>query len=163
MKAKAFRSRRAAFVSAIMLSSCAMPAFAQDTPAEEADEDAEIVVTGYRASLESSANAKREFDRLHRLDLRRGHRQVPRHQHRRIAQPHSRRHDHPRDHRRRPQRRDPRPRHQLHPRAAQRRADRDRLDRPHRRQNTNREVDLDLFPTELFTQLTVNKSADREP
>ncbi|WP_066797811.1 TonB-dependent receptor [Sphingomonas soli] len=25
-------------------------------------------------------------------------------------------------------------------------------------QNTNREVDLDLFPTELFTQLTVNKS-----
>jgi TonB-dependent receptor len=26
-------------------------------------------------------------------------------------------------------------------------------------QNTNREVDLDLFPSELFTQLTVNKSA----
>jgi TonB-dependent receptor len=26
-------------------------------------------------------------------------------------------------------------------------------------QNTNREVDLDLFPTELFTQLTVHKSA----
>lgn len=26
-------------------------------------------------------------------------------------------------------------------------------------QNTNREVDLDLFPTELFTQLTVNKSS----
>ncbi len=26
-------------------------------------------------------------------------------------------------------------------------------------QNTNREVDLDLFPTELFTQLTVRKSA----
>jgi outer membrane receptor for ferrienterochelin and colicin len=25
-------------------------------------------------------------------------------------------------------------------------------------QNTNREVDLDLFPTELFTQLTVHKS-----
>ena len=27
-------------------------------------------------------------------------------------------------------------------------------------QNTNREVDLDLFPTELFTQLTVHKSSD---
>ncbi|MES1195451.1 MAG: TonB-dependent receptor [Steroidobacter sp.] len=27
-------------------------------------------------------------------------------------------------------------------------------------QNTNREVDLDLFPTELFTQLTVKKSSD---
>ncbi|HZF17851.1 MAG TPA: TonB-dependent receptor [Steroidobacteraceae bacterium] len=26
-------------------------------------------------------------------------------------------------------------------------------------QNTNREVDLDMFPTELFTQLTVNKSS----
>ena len=26
-------------------------------------------------------------------------------------------------------------------------------------QNTNREVDLDLFPSELFSQLTVNKSA----
>jgi TonB-dependent receptor len=26
-------------------------------------------------------------------------------------------------------------------------------------QNTNREVDLDIFPTELFTQITVNKSA----
>ncbi len=25
-------------------------------------------------------------------------------------------------------------------------------------QNTNREVDLDLLPTELFTQLTVSKS-----
>jgi len=60
MKAKAFRSRRAAFVSAIMLSSAAMPAFAQDTPDEETKQDAEIVVTGYRASLESSANAKRD-------------------------------------------------------------------------------------------------------
>src|SRR5262245_8495291 len=26
-------------------------------------------------------------------------------------------------------------------------------------QNTNREIDLDMFPTELFTQLTVNKSS----
>ena len=60
MKANALRNRRAAFVSAIMLSSCAMPAFAQETPAEDVDDDSEIVVTGYRASLESSANAKRE-------------------------------------------------------------------------------------------------------
>ena len=63
MKAIAFRNRRAAFVSAIMLSGCAMPAFAQDTPAPSAsgaDDDAEILVTGYRASLESSANAKRD-------------------------------------------------------------------------------------------------------
>jgi TonB-dependent receptor len=29
-------------------------------------------------------------------------------------------------------------------------------------QNTNREVDLDMFPTELFTQLTVNKSSTAE-
>src|SRR6478752_8580886 len=29
-------------------------------------------------------------------------------------------------------------------------------------QNTNREVDLDLFPTELFTQLTVHKSSSAE-
>ena len=28
-------------------------------------------------------------------------------------------------------------------------------------QNTNREVDLNLFPTELFTQLTVSKDPDR--
>src|SRR3954465_7822805 len=27
-------------------------------------------------------------------------------------------------------------------------------------QNTNREVDLDMFPTELFSQLTVHKSSD---
>ena len=33
-------SRRISIVSAIMLSSCAIPAFAQDTPAEEAEEDA---------------------------------------------------------------------------------------------------------------------------
>jgi hypothetical protein len=37
-----------------------MPAFAQDTPADDVDEDSEILVTGYRASLESSANAKRD-------------------------------------------------------------------------------------------------------
>jgi TonB-dependent receptor len=60
MRAQAFRSRRAAFVSAIMLSACAVPAYAQDTAAEEpAEDDDAIVVTGYRASLESSANAKR--------------------------------------------------------------------------------------------------------
>ena len=59
MRAPAFRSRRAAFVSAIMLSSCAFPAYAQDAPDAE-DDDEVIVVTGYRASLESSANAKRD-------------------------------------------------------------------------------------------------------
>jgi TonB-dependent receptor len=61
MKAEAFRNRRAAFVSAIMLSACAMPAFAQDTPAEDEDGDEPVIlVTGYRASLENSADAKRE-------------------------------------------------------------------------------------------------------
>src|SRR5687768_2264252 len=61
MKAEAFRSRRAAIVSAILLSTCAVPAYAQDTPAEDEEgEDEVIVVTGYRASLESSANAKRD-------------------------------------------------------------------------------------------------------
>ncbi|HEU4649816.1 MAG TPA: hypothetical protein VFS49_00230, partial [Croceibacterium sp.] len=44
-----------------MLSACAFPAFAQDrADDEDANDDAEIVVTGYRASLESSADAKRD-------------------------------------------------------------------------------------------------------
>ena len=68
--------------------------------------------------------------------LRRRYRRLPRHQPRRIVQPRSRHHHHPRDHRRRPQHRHPRPRHQLHPRPAQRRAGRDRLDRPHRQRRT---------------------------
>ena len=60
MKAKTCRSRRIAFVSAIMLSTSAMPAFAQDVPDEDDEDGEEIIVTGYRASLENSANAKRE-------------------------------------------------------------------------------------------------------
>jgi TonB-dependent receptor len=44
-----------------MISACAMPAHAQEAPADsEEGEDEVIVVTGYRASLESSANAKRD-------------------------------------------------------------------------------------------------------
>jgi outer membrane receptor for ferrienterochelin and colicin len=53
--------RRFAVVSAIMMAGCASSAFAQDTgAATDAAEDDLIVVNGYRASLESSANAKRE-------------------------------------------------------------------------------------------------------
>ena len=64
MKAKAFRSRRTAFVSAIMLSSCAMPAFAQDTPAEEVDEDAEILVTGYLGESDAAIQTAAGFRRV---------------------------------------------------------------------------------------------------
>src|SRR5262245_7741648 len=120
------RSRRAAFVSAIMLSTAAFPAFAQDAPAGAADEDAEIVVTGYRASLENSANAKRDSigftDTIFAED-------IGKFPDTNIAESLNR---------------VPgvtivreisgdginvaiRPRHQLHPRAAQQRADRDRL------------------------------------
>jgi len=55
------RHRRIALVSALMLSTCAFPAFAQETPDADADDDEDVIlVTGYRASLESSANAKRD-------------------------------------------------------------------------------------------------------
>ena len=72
--------------------------------------------------------------RLRRLDLRRGHRQVPGHEHRRIVPAHSRRQHQPRNQRRRSQRRHSRPEHQLHARAAEQRAGRDRVRRPGRRQ-----------------------------
>lgn len=162
MKAQAFRSRRTAFVSAIMLSSCAMPAFAQDTPApapgEGVDQDAEIVVTGYRASLESSANAKRDsigfVDTIFAED-------IGKFPDTNIAESLNR----------------------VPGVTITREISGDGLNVAIRglgtnftrvllnnapiaiastgrtdSQNTNREVDLDLFPTELFTQLTVIKS-----
>jgi TonB-dependent receptor len=158
MKARAFRSRRTAFVSAIMLSTCAMPAFAQDTPADDDDEDAEIVVTGYRASLESSANAKRDsvgfVDTIFAED-------IGKFPDTNIAESLNR----------------------VPGVTITREITGDGLNVAIRglgtnftrvllnnapiaiastgrtdSQNTNREVDLDLFPTELFTQLTVIKS-----
>ena len=158
MKAQAFRSRRAAFVSAIMLSTCAMPAFAQDTPADDDDEDAEIVVTGYRASLESSADAKRDsvgfVDTIFAED-------IGKFPDTNIAESLNR----------------------IPGITIVREISGDGLNVAIRglgtnftrvtlnngpiaiastgrtdSQNTNREVDLDLFPTELFTQLTVIKS-----
>lgn len=67
--ARGFSARRAAALAAILLAGTAWPALAQTAPADPqnpptADEapanpEDEIVVSGYRASLESSTNAKR--------------------------------------------------------------------------------------------------------
>ena len=66
-----FSARRAALLGAVLLAGTAWPALAADTvsadtPAEtaplaqdEAASDEEILVTGYRASLESSTQAKK--------------------------------------------------------------------------------------------------------
>jgi len=154
---KTFRSRRAAFVSAIMLSSCAFPAYAQDA-GNQADDDEEIVVTGYRASLESSANAKRESvgftdtifaedigkfpdtniaESLNRIPgitiVREINGEGLNVAIRGLGTNFTR---------------------VLLNNAPIAIASTGRTDS----QNTNREVDLDLFPTELFTQLTVSKS-----
>ena len=83
-------------------------------------------------SLPELDQCQARIRRLHRHDLRRGYRQIPRHQHRRVVQPHPRHHDHPRDHRRRPATSRSAASAPTSPRAAQRRAGRDRLDRPHR-------------------------------
>ena len=157
MRAPAFRSRRAAFVSAIMLSSCAFPAYAQDA-ADAEDDDEVIVVTGYRASLESSANAKRDSvgftDTVFAED-------IGKFPDTNIAESLNR----------------------IPGVTITREISGDGLNVAIRglgtnftrvllndapiaiastgrtdSQNTNREVDLDLFPTELFTQLTVSKS-----
>ena len=157
MRAPAFRSRRAAFVSAIMLSSCAFPAYAQDA-ADAEDDDEVIVVTGYRASLESSANAKRDSvgftDTIFAED-------IGKFPDTNIAESLNR----------------------IPGVTITREISGDGLNVAIRglgtnftrvllndapiaiastgrtdSQNTNREVDLDLFPTELFTQLTVHKS-----
>src|SRR6187399_777027 len=158
MKSHAFRSRRTALVSAIMLSTCAMPAYAQDAPAEDEGQDEVIVVTGYRASLESSANAKRDsvgfVDTIFAED-------IGKFPDTNIAESLNR----------------------IPGVTITREISGDGLNVAIRGlgtnftrvllnnapiaiastgrtdgQNTNREVDLDLFPTELFTQLTVHKS-----
>ena len=158
MKAKTCRSRRIAFVSAIMLSTSAMPAFAQDVPDEDDEDGEEIIVTGYRASLENSANAKRESvgftDTIFAED-------IGKFPDTNIAESLNR----------------------IPGVTITREISGDGLNVAIRglgtnftrvllnnapiaiastgrtdSQNTNREVDLDLFPTELFTQLTVSKS-----
>ena len=158
MTGKGFRSRRASFVSAIMFSTCAMPAIAQDDSANNEGEDAEILVTGYRASLESSANAKRDSigftDSVFAED-------IGKFPDTNIAESLNR----------------------IPGITIVREISGDGLNVAIRglgtnftrvtlnnapiaiastgrtdSQNTNREVDLDLFPTELFTQLTVHKS-----
>ena len=157
MRAEAYRSRRAAFVSAIMLSACAFPAYAQDNENAD-DDDPVIVVTGYRASLESSANAKRDSvgftDTIFAED-------IGKFPDTNIAESLNR----------------------VPGVTITREISGDGLNVAIRglgtnftrvllnnspiaiastgrtdSQNTNREVDLDLFPTELFTQLTVHKS-----
>ncbi|MBO9624346.1 MAG: TonB-dependent receptor [Sphingomonas sp.] len=71
--APSFTARRAAMLGAVLLAGTAWPALAQDAAAPAQDsaapaqdttaqptEDEEIVVSGYRASLQSQTNAKRE-------------------------------------------------------------------------------------------------------
>jgi len=140
-----------------MLSACAFPAYAQDTNDADDDEDV-IVVTGYRASLESSANAKRDsvgfVDTIFAED-------IGKFPDTNIAESLNR----------------------IPGVTITREISGDGLNVAIRglgtnftrvllnnapiaiastgrtdSQNTNREVDLDLFPSELFTQLTVNKS-----
>lgn len=159
MKPKTVRSRRAALVSAIMLSACAIPAYAQDSAADEGDEDEVIVVTGYRASLENSTNAKREStgfsDSIFAED-------IGKFPDTNIAESLNR----------------------IPGITISREITGEGLQVAIRglgtnftrvllnnapiavastgrdgSQSTNREVDLDIFPTELFTQLTVNKSS----
>lgn len=158
--AKVCRSRRATFVSAIILSACAVPVYAQEeSSAQGANEaDDEIIVTGYRASLESSANAKRDSvgftDTIFAED-------IGKFPDTNIAESLNR----------------------IPGVTIIRETSGDGLNVAIRglgtnftrvllnnapiaiastgrtdSQNTNREVDLDLFPTELFTQLTVSKS-----
>jgi TonB-dependent receptor len=147
-----------------MLSTTAMPVFAQDTPAnqappaDQANDAEEILVTGYRASLESSANAKRDSigftDTIFAED-------IGKFPDTNIAESLNR----------------------IPGVTIVREISGDGLNVAIRglgtnftrvllnnapiaiastgrtdSQNTNREVDLDLFPTELFTQLTVHKS-----
>jgi len=158
MKGSAVRSRRAALVSAIMISACAVPAYAQDTTGDEGDEDNVIIVSGYRASLESSANAKRDSvgftDTIFAEDIGKF-----------------------------PDTNSAESLNRIPGVTITREISGDGLNVAIRglgtnftrvllnnapiaiastgrtdSQNTNREVDLDLFPTELFTQLTVVKS-----
>ncbi len=65
--ASSFTARRAAILGAVLLAGTAWPALAQTTPPAGQDQTAvpedqgeDIVVTGYRASLQSSTNAKKE-------------------------------------------------------------------------------------------------------
>ncbi len=143
-----------------MLSTCAMPVFAREGPADTgaAEGDDVILVTGYRASLESSANAKRDAigftDTIFAED-------IGKFPDTNIAESLNR----------------------IPGVTIVRETSGDGLNVAIRglgtnftrvtlnnapiaiastgrtdSQNTNREVDLDLFPTELFTQLTVSKS-----
>lgn len=152
------RRRHLRNVSALILCAWAYPALAQETPAEEAEEDADIIVTGYRASLESSTNAKRDSvgftDSVFAED-------IGKFPDTNIAESLNR----------------------IPGVTITREISGDGLNVAIRglgtnftrvllnnapiaiastgrtdSQNTNREVDLDLFPTELFTQLTVYKS-----
>ncbi|HEY6816826.1 MAG TPA: TonB-dependent receptor [Croceibacterium sp.] len=135
-----------------------MPALAQNTPDREGDDEEAIIVTGYRASLESSANAKRDSvgftDTIFAED-------IGKFPDTNIAESLNR----------------------IPGVTITREISGDGLNVAIRglgtnftrvllnnapiaiastgrtdSQNTNREVDLDLFPTELFTQLTVHKS-----
>ena len=93
---------------------------------------ADIVVTGFRQSLERRAQREARLGVGGRCDRRRGHRQVPRPEPRRIAPAHPRHLD-PARRRRRPRDHRPRPRRAIHPRPRQRAGDGRHLDRRRRR------------------------------
>ena len=61
--ARLVRSTSAAALG-IALLVAAQPAFAQDVPAEEEAAEGEIIVTGFRASLESAVNEKKRSDQI---------------------------------------------------------------------------------------------------
>ncbi len=162
--ALAFRGRRSALIAAALLAGTAWPALAQTAPPSGGQEQAvpaqeqDIVVTGYRASLESSTNAKKNatgftdsifaedigkfpdtniaesFNRIPGVTIARevtgeGLNVTIRGLGTNFTRV-------------------------LLNGAPVAVASTGRTDS----QNTNREVDLDMFPTELFTSLTVNKS-----
>ena len=118
---------------------------------------------GFRASLQNSVGRQARQHRVLGFDLCRRHRQVPRPQSRRIAAAHSRRADRARLHRRR---------HSVAVRGLGRdftqitlngapveTASDSNIDNV----SQGRGIDLVLFPTELFRQLTVSKTPTAEP
>ena len=130
-------------------------------PGTEEPQLQEVVVTGFRESLTKATQAKRDAIGFTDLDLLRGHRPVRRQQHRGVLQPASS----PAS----PSFATTPTREWISPSAASA-PDFTKVllngapiavasTGPTDAQNTNQEVDLNMFPTELFTSLTVEKTS----